>query len=245
MIIFVQKQRMKVIRGILAITAGLFFTTVCLAPFSVGKDLKSVEELAYEKSAGEASALLSSLRATEYFELISRYSAEYGVDYRLILALINQESRFIHESLSEKGAMGLMQIMPSTSSDLSAELAIENITLPHENLRAGIYYLSTLIELFRSAPESERIQLALAAYNAGPSRIYDAQELAAYMGENPNSWASVRSALPMLSKRFYSLHESVWPDGKPKNGSFGSWKQTVRYVDTIMMTYDAYVRAVG
>lgn len=245
MILFAKKQRMRFIRGIIALSAGLFFTTVCLAPFSVGKNLKSVEEIAFEKSTAEANSLISSLRQGDYFDLISRYSLEFGVDYRLVLALIKQESQFDHESLSEKGAMGLMQIMPSTSSDLSTELAIENISLPHENLRAGIYYLSTLLDLFKNAPEKDRVRLALAAYNAGPARIYDAQELAAYMGENPNSWASIRSSLPLLSKRFYSLHAAVWPEGRPRNGNFGSWRQTVHYVDTIMSTYETYTRVVG
>lgn len=245
MILFVRKQRAKFIRAMVAVTVGLFFTTVCLAPFGVGKNLKSVEEIAFENQTAEATSLISSLRSANYYDAIRTYSADYGVDYRLVLALIKQESQFVHESLSEKGAMGLMQIMPSTSSDLSAELAIENISLPHENLRAGIYYLSTLLDLFKNAPEKERIALALAAYNAGPGRIYDAQELAAYMGENPNSWSSIKSALPLLSKRFYSLHQAVWAEGRPRNGSFGSWKQTVRYVETIISTYDTYTRVVG
>jgi membrane-bound lytic murein transglycosylase F len=236
---------MRFLRGVVAVTVGLFFTTVCMAPFGVGKNLKSVEEIAFEKSTAEANSLIVLLQNSDYFDLVTRYSSEYNVDYRLVLALIKQESQFVHESLSEKGAMGLMQIMPATSSDLSAELAIENISLPHENVRAGIYYLSTLLDLFKGAQEKDRIPLALAAYNAGPARIYDAQELAAYMGENPNSWSSIKSALPLLSKRFYSLHQAVWQDGHPRNGSFGSWKQTVRYVDTIMATYDAYTKIVN
>ena len=82
------------------------------------------------------------------------------------------------------------------------------------------------------------MSLALAAYNAGPSRVYDAQELAAYMGEDPSSWRAVAKALPLLSKRYYSLHALVWNDARPKYGYYGSSRQTITYVDRVMNSYE-------
>ncbi len=164
----------------------------------------------------------------------------YGLDYRLILALMRQESQFDRDAVSEAGASGLMQIMPVTNGEIADALEIEEPQLPRENIRAGVYYFSYLYDLFESCPVQDRIQMALAAYNAGPARIYDAQELAAYMGENPNEWVSIQNMLPLLSKRYYSLHQGVWKEGKPRAGYFGSWRQTVRYVDRVMSYYDEF-----
>ena len=180
---------------------------------------------------------LTSFVEDGHYDLVKQYSAQYGVDYRLILAIIKQESQFNQDALSERGAEGFMQIMPVTNAELTDELELPEQDFPRENLQAGIYYFSTLLELFNSAPVEDCISLALAAYNAGPARIYDAQDLAAYIGENPQRWSSLRHVLPLLSKRYYSLHHEVWHSGKPKNGFFGSSRQTVDYVETVLKSY--------
>ena len=118
-------------------------------------------------------------------DIVREYAEEFHIDYRLVLAMIKQESQFDRNAESERGAKGLMQIMPVTNSQISEELNVEESYLPEENLRAGIYYFSKLYELFKGETEEDRCSLTLAAYNAGPSRIYDAQKLAAYLGENP------------------------------------------------------------
>lgn len=171
---------------------------------------------------------------------LEEYANVYGVDYRFILAMIKQESRFDENAVSYRGARGLMQIMPVTNDELIDELDLDVAQLPDQNVIAGIYYFSKLYELFSDAAEDDRLRLALAAYNAGPSRIYDAQDLAAYLGENPSRWSSIQHVLPLLSKRFYSLHESVWVGSKPPAGYFGSWRQTTAYVDAVMKTYLSY-----
>ena len=173
-------------------------------------------------------------------EFINQFSNEFKVDNRLIFALIKQESQFDKEALSDRGAVGLMQIMPATNLEVNEELHIENAPLLKGHLRAGIYYFSKLLNLFKNGSSDDRLRLALAAYNAGPSRIYDAQELVAYLNENPNSWTSIRNALPLLSKRYYSLHQSVWEGGKPKNGYFGSSRQTIMFVENIMRIYGEF-----
>ena len=175
-----------------------------------------------------------------YGPTIKSYSAEYGFDWRLILAIMKQESRFVPHAESHKGASGLMQIMPATSMDVARVLDIQDMSHPKNNIRGGIYYLRWLYDLFGDAEEGDRIKLTLAAYNAGARRIYDAQDVAAYFDEKPTSWVAVRDALPLLSKRYYTLHRNIWPQEKPNGGWFGNSRQTVRYVENIMEYYDEY-----
>lgn len=184
-------------------------------------------------------------RATEDFlrrhgSTIKQYARRYGLDWRLVLATVKQESRFLPDAESHKGAYGLMQLMPHTGEELARVLEVEDITRPSNNMRAGMYYMRQLFDLFEGAEEGDRIRLTLAAYNAGIGRIYDAQELAAYLHENPLEWESVRDALPFLSRRYQSLHRSIWAGEKPRAGFFGNAEQTLRYVDNVMAYYDDY-----
>jgi len=175
-----------------------------------------------------------------YGSTIKSYSYRYGFDWRLVLAIMKVESGFVPEAVSEKGAFGLMQIMPLTGEEVGRRLAIEDITEPRGNIHGGMYYLNQLYGLFEGADHGDRIKLALAAYNAGVGRIYDAQELAAYFHDDPTKWQSVRDALPLLSKRYYTLHRNVWGKGAPRFGSFGDSGETLAYVDKIMDNYERY-----
>ena len=173
----------------------------------------------------------------DQFQNVKECADEYHIDWQLILAIIKQESQFDQDAVSWRGAQGLMQLMPVTNVELSNELNLSVARLPEENIRVGVYYFSKLLDLFKLAPPEDRYCLALAAYNAGPGRIYDAQELAAYFNENPNSWSTIRHLLPLLSKRYYSLHQLIWKDGKPHNGYFGGGSQTIAYVGEVMNTF--------
>ncbi len=169
---------------------------------------------------------------------VKRQAVKYGFDWRLILAMVKQESRFTPEAMSAKGAAGLMQLMPTTGEEVARSLSLNDIEHPENNIKGGVFYLKTLYGLFQGVDDPDRIKLALAAYNAGIGRIYDAQELAAYLNENPARWSSVRDALPLLSKRYYTLHRNVWDQEKPKAGWFGNSRETVQYVDGVIQTYD-------
>jgi membrane-bound lytic murein transglycosylase F len=182
----------------------------------------------------EAGLLPSEIR------LIDQVCDEFNVDPRIIVALIKQESQFDRNALSERGAMGLMQIMPVTTLEMNEKLHIGEGTTLESHLSAGVYYFSKLLELFPGASPEDQLKLALAAYNAGPARVYDAQKLAAYLNANPNSWNSIKNALPLLSKRYYSLHQAVWGDGRPENGFFGSSRQTIMFVENVVRFYGEY-----
>jgi membrane-bound lytic murein transglycosylase F len=205
-----------------------------------GGELPRLASLEQGTEAGPDLELDPALRSfiRDHGATVKRQAARYGFDWRLILAMVKQESGFTSEAMSQKGASGLMQLMPTTGEEVARSLSLSDIEHPENNIKGGVYYLKTLYALFQGVGEPDRTKLALAAYNAGIGRIYDAQELAAYMNENPGQWPAVRDALPLLSKRYYTLHRNVWEQERPKAGWFGNSHETVQYVDNVIRTYD-------
>lgn len=102
------------------------------------------------------------LDGTPYGEIIAAASEAHGVNPMLVRALIQVESKFRPTARSRKGAMGLMQLMPSTVREYNLRNPFE----PKANIEAGIKHLKTLIDRFGSS-----IELGLAAYNAGPGAV--------------------------------------------------------------------------
>jgi hypothetical protein len=102
------------------------------------------------------------LDGTPYGEIIAAASEAQGVNPMLVRALIEVESKFRPTARSRKGAMGLMQLMPSTVREYNLRNPFE----PKANIEAGIKHLKTLIDRFGSS-----IELGLAAYNAGPGAV--------------------------------------------------------------------------
>ena len=185
-------------------------------------------------------ASMSTSGLNQYIPLVKKYSEEYKIDWILVLAVMKQESRFNYEAVSYKGAYGLMQIMPLTQIEIAEKIGVEEASTPRNNIKAGIYLLKSLYATFKNVPREDRICLTIAAYNAGLGRIQDAQKIAAYMGNDPHKWSSISAALPLLSKKNYTLHNRIWSDGYPPNGYFHSARQTNEYVDNIMSYYDHY-----
>jgi soluble lytic murein transglycosylase-like protein len=104
----------------------------------------------------------SLLAGTPYGEIIASVSELHGVDPMLVRALIQVESGYRPKARSRKGAMGLMQLMPSTAR----EYKVRNPFEPKANIEAGIKHLKSLIDKFDGA-----LDLSLAAYNAGPGAV--------------------------------------------------------------------------
>lgn len=182
-----------------------------------------------------------SSKIKKYSPVIKKYAKRYGFDWRLIVAQILQESSFREKARSRVGAMGLMQIMPSTAREIHREMDIEYIAnSPRENIAAGIYHLYKQMKFFQDADPENRLKLALAAYNCGAARIFDAQDVAVTLGLNPNSWEAVRECLPRLTSRDWRLHLEVWEMGVPNYGYFYGYKETIGYVEQIWKYYRAF-----
>ena len=98
---------------------------------------------------------------SEFDDIIALQAGAQGVSPELVRAVIQVESAFNPRAVSPKGAMGLMQLMPATARDLG----VVNPFHPEENIRGGVAYLRQLLNRYG------QVELALAAYNAGPGSV--------------------------------------------------------------------------
>lgn len=178
-------------------------------------------------------------KVRNYYPVIRKYAKRYGFDWRLIVMQILKESHFKERARSRVGAMGLMQIMPSTAQEIRREMDIEYIANnPRENIAAGIYHLYKQLKYFPDADRDNRVKLALAAYNCGAARIFDAQDIARALELNAQTWESVKTCLPKLTPEYWKLHLEVWELGVPNYGYFYGYKETIAYVDDIIEGYN-------
>ncbi len=176
----------------------------------------------------------------ELGDVIKQESNNYKLDWRIILAIIRQESYFNANARSHAGAFGLMQLMPRTGAGLQSTLELEETQTPKNNLIAGIYYYATLVSQFREFGD-EKYKFALAAYNAGIGRVIDAMTITAFYGKDYKNWENVKEAYPYLSSKEDSIHALVWPESKhPPYGTLDNWKEPYNYVNSIMFYFEAY-----
>lgn len=105
-----------------------------------------------------------------HFDLLIKSTSKYNVSLDLVLAQMKQESGFSQLAISYVGAKGYLQIMDYTALDIADHLDYDefNIFDARTNIEFGVYYLSKQIRRFKS------LDKALAAYNAGPSRVHRA-----------------------------------------------------------------------
>lgn len=208
-----------------------------LLPQQTGQGLDLIDSLTIDPMTARS--------LSRYGPIVRKYSDRYEMDWRLVLAVIRQESSFRHDAVSHRGAYGLMQIMPTTQAELTDKIGVEEAISPWNNIRAGVFHLRSLYRYFDESSGNDRTQLTLAAYNAGLGRIRDAQTVAEYLGHDPNSWSAVRDALPLLSKRYHTLHRQMWLEGKPRSGFFKNFRQTTTYVENVMQYYQEFKLALG
>jgi hypothetical protein len=123
-----------------------------------------VDDYVSSSPAGRANSLIgSSATPREVDDAIEQAARRHNVDANLVRALIRVESNFNSKAVSRKGAMGLMQLMPSTAR----QLKVTNPFDPDQNVDAGVRHLKKLLQDFNG-----NVKLSLAAYNAGAGAVH-------------------------------------------------------------------------
>jgi soluble lytic murein transglycosylase-like protein len=150
-------------------------------------------------------------RRTQFDALIDRYAAQYGVDPVLVRAVIQVESDFNPMCVSNKGARGLMQLMPETAR----RYGVRRVHDPEDNIRGGVAYLAFLLNNF-----SNDLPRVLAAYNAGEGAV------AKYAGIPPYSetMTYVKRALTVYYGRPYGSGSTSFPGSRGKGLLRGGFK---------------------
>ncbi len=166
-----------------------------------------------------------------YDGIIKEYAGELGWDWRMLAAVIYQESKFSINSQSHRGAKGLMQVMPRTAE----YYGIDDLLDPEKNIMAGVSHLKRLQKLYSKydMTPQERVKFTLAAYNAGEGRIADCRNFAASRQVDNNNWEDVVSVIPLMREDFILEEESV------KLGKFNG-NETIAYIDSVMSLYNAF-----
>lgn len=161
---------------------------------------------------------------------IGRHSIEEGLDWRLVAAVIAEESGFRPNAMSRAGAYGLMQV-----KDVAArEVGVFPYSDPDSNIQAGVRYLAAMRDAFPATRMRDQHALMLAAYNMGPGHLRDAQGLARELGLADRRWdASMASVVQVLNQ------PSVY---KRLRYGFAQGPGVVRYVERVLQRYAAYRR---
>lgn len=119
--------------------------------------------------------------------LFQKYGKQYDLDWLKLGALAYQESRLNMDTRSSQGAVGIMQVLPSTATGKNVN--VNDYKSLEGNIHAGTKYLRFLMDnYFQDVVPESRVDFALAAYNAGPTRIRSLQKTAKAMGFDPNRW---------------------------------------------------------
>jgi membrane-bound lytic murein transglycosylase F len=170
-----------------------------------------------------------------YDKLVRAGAGKIGWDWRLLSSLIYEESQFDPGVVSWAGAVGLMQLMPSTG----AMMRVFNLSDPEANIRAGTAYLVSLEKEWQEIRDTEtRVKFILASYNVGPGHVRDAQKLAVRYGADPTRWEdNVEKYLELKSEPKY-YNDSVADLGYC-NGSI-----PVRYTRNILNRYRLYTQVI-
>ena len=165
-----------------------------------------------------------------YDNLIRKHAKALGWDWRMLAAVIYQESKFSINSTSHRGAKGLMQIMPQTGR----YYGVEDLLNPDSNIEAGVKHLKRLQNLLKDSgmDKMEMIKFTLAAYNAGEGRISDCRNFASEKGYDRNSWEETQKIIPLMRE------DSILDEPSVKLGKFQGY-ETIAYVDNILKLYDS------
>ena len=155
--------------------------------------------------------------------------AKTGLDWRLVAALAYQESHWKPDAVSPHGVRGIMMLTTETAR----ALGVDRLN-PYQSIMGGARYMRQLIDMMpQRIAEPDRTWLALAAYNVGIAHLEDARILAQRLKKNPDSWADVKTVLPLLRnpQYFQTLKYGYARGGEP-----------VVFVESLRSYFDILVR---
>lgn len=169
---------------------------------------------------------------SQYDDYFRHYGAAIGWDWRLLAAQCYQESGFDPNAVSWMGAIGLMQIMPSTASVMGVDKS--RLTDPETSISTATRYLQKVYAGFNDIPDrQERICFTLAAYNGGSMHVRDAMALAGKYGASPYVWNDVSPFILRLAE------PAFYRDPVVKHG-YMRGSETYNYVSRIMERWQSY-----
>ncbi len=151
-------------------------------------------------------------KLSRYESYFQKYATQYGFNWLKLAAQAFQESMLDENARSGAGAVGIMQLLPSTAAGMNLDPYD-----PEQNIHAGIQYMAEILNRFDSNPDMDdatRFDFALASYNAGPARVDQWRKKAATQGLNPEKWFN--------------------------NVEYIAARETVRYVGNVNKYYIAY-----
>ncbi|WP_342356588.1 lytic transglycosylase F [Vibrio splendidus] len=128
-------------------------------------------------------------RVAKLSDVFEKYSSQYEFDPLMISAQGFQESGLDQSRVSHRGAIGVMQVLPSTAKDKNVN--IKNIHKVDNNIHAGVKYMRFIKDRYFDDPAitpDNQIYFTLASYNAGPAKIRKMRRIAKQKGYNPNIW---------------------------------------------------------
>ena len=160
---------------------------------------------------------MAKFRAT--VELFKKYAGLFDFDYLMVMAQAYQESHLDQSVKSPVGAIGIMQVLPTTAA--GAPILIRDVQLLENNIHAGVKYLRFLVDEYFDEPgisPVNRLLFAFASYNGGPNRIARLRREAAAAGYDPDKW--FQNVEVIVAKRI--------------------GRETVTYVGNIFKYYIAY-----
>lgn len=160
-----------------------------------------------------------------YDSLLRAYADTLGWDWKMLAAVIYQESKFHIEARSPRGAAGLMQLVPSTVKSFGCHNTLD----PEENIRAGVALLRAIEKRYRhiAAGPDELAKFTLAAYNAGTGRMRHCINYARHKGADVSRWENVAALIPEMQS------DSTVT-------SFLSGRQTIAYVRRVRAIHQRY-----
>lgn len=210
-----------------------FFNMTTLRPRNGAKNNRKGRYYAPRRKVAAPILNIAKGQISVYDNLFREYSKLCGWDWKLMAAQAYQESGFDPNAVSWMGALGLMQLMPSTARDMG--VGENDVFMPERNIQGAVRLINQLNSHYSDVENAdERINFILAAYNAGPGHVDDARALCRKNGLNPNIWqGNVDSyVLRMSEPRYFN-------DPVVLHGYFRG-SETYGYVNSIRSRWNEY-----